>query len=109
VVSAHGGLEYPGVFAGELVGGFPDTVFPGVYAVGDVTSVATPKVGVFAEGQAAVVASAIIARRAGCKSPVQYGRGQVYMEFGHCQVGRLDLTFAAGRPPPAPSRHPQPT
>jgi sulfide:quinone oxidoreductase len=77
-----------------------ETVFPGVYAVGDVTSVGTPKAGVFAEGQAAVVAAAIIARQAGRKSPVQYdGRGQVYMEFGHHQVGRIDLTFAAGRPP----------
>jgi sulfide:quinone oxidoreductase len=55
---------------------------------------------VFAEGQAAVVAAAIIARQADRESPVQYdGRGQVYMEFGHCQVARLDLTFAAGRPP----------
>jgi sulfide:quinone oxidoreductase len=77
-----------------------ETAYPGVYAVGDVTSVGTPKAGVFAEGQAAVVAAAIIARQAGGRSPVQYdGRGQVYMEFGHHQVGRLDLTFAAGRPP----------
>ena len=77
-----------------------ETVFPGVYAVGDVTSVGTPKAGVFAEGQAAVVAAAIIALQAGRKSSVRYdGRGQVYMEFGHCQVARLDLTFAAGQPP----------
>ena len=34
-----------------------ETSFPGVYAVGDVTSVGTPKAGVFAEGQAAVVAA----------------------------------------------------
>ena len=38
-----------------------ETAFPGVYAVGDVTSVGTPKAGVFAEGQAAVVADAISA------------------------------------------------
>ena len=38
------------------------TAFPDVYAVGDVTSVGTPKAGVFAEGQAGVVADAIIAR-----------------------------------------------
>ena len=36
-----------------------ETSFPGVYAVGDVTSVGTPKAGVFAEGQAIVVADAI--------------------------------------------------
>ena len=38
-----------------------ETRFPGVYAVGDVTSVGTPKAGVFAEGQAKVVAAALIA------------------------------------------------
>src|SRR5262249_9690961 len=31
-----------------------ETSYPGVYAVGDVTSVGTPKAGVFAEGQAKV-------------------------------------------------------
>lgn len=39
-----------------------ETRFPDVYAVGDVTSVGTPKAGVFAEGQAAVVAAEICAR-----------------------------------------------
>ena len=39
-----------------------ETQFPGVYAVGDVTSVGTPKAGVFAEGQAAVAADGISAR-----------------------------------------------
>ena len=38
------------------------TRFPGVYAVGDVTSVGTPKAGVFAERQAGVVADHLIAR-----------------------------------------------
>ena len=42
-----------------------ETAFPGVYAVGDVTSVGTPKAGVFAEGQAAVVADRIIATHPG--------------------------------------------
>ena len=36
-----------------------ETQFPGVYAIGDVASVGTPKAGVFAEGQAAVVADTI--------------------------------------------------
>ena len=39
-----------------------ETSYPDVYAVGDVTSVGTPKAGVFAEGQAGVVADAIIAQ-----------------------------------------------
>ena len=38
-----------------------ETTFPGVYAVGDVTSVGTPKAGVFAEGQAMVAADRISA------------------------------------------------
>ena len=42
-----------------------ETSFPGVYAVGDVSSVGTPKAGVFAEGQAGVVADAIIASAPG--------------------------------------------
>src|SRR4051794_39130736 len=37
------------------------TRWPGVYAAGDVTSVGTPKAGVFAEGQASVVANEIVA------------------------------------------------
>lgn len=76
------------------------TAFPGVYALGDVTSVGTPKAGVFAEGQAAVVAAAIIAGQAGHQSSVEYdGRGRCYVEFGHDQVGQIDVTFTAGRPP----------
>ena len=38
------------------------TAFPDVYAVGDVTSVGTPKAGVFSEGEAAVVATQIASR-----------------------------------------------
>src|SRR5215207_5593935 len=41
------------------------TSFPDVFAVGDVTSVGTPKAGVFAESQGKVVADAIIARHRG--------------------------------------------
>ena len=52
-----------------------ETSFPGVYAVGDVTSVGTPKAGVFAEGQAGVVADAIIAAaRGGDAAPVRRPR-----------------------------------
>ena len=54
-----------------------------------------------AEYNVHVFDSLVTGRGRGAKreSPVQYdGRGQVYMEFGHCQVARLDLTFAAGRP-----------
>jgi sulfide:quinone oxidoreductase len=77
-----------------------ETAFPGVYAVGDVTSVGTPKAGVFAEGQAAVVAGGISALVRGATKSVQYdGRGICYLEFGHDQVARVEVTFVSGEKP----------
>jgi sulfide:quinone oxidoreductase len=77
-----------------------ETRFPDVYAVGDVTSVGTPKAGVFAEGQAVVVADEIIARHRGRGASDTYdGRGICYVEFGHNQVGRVDVTFRSGERP----------
>jgi sulfide:quinone oxidoreductase len=77
-----------------------ETSFPGVYAVGDVTSVGTPKAGVFAEGQAAVVADAIAARiRADATSRHYDGRGICYLEFGRGQVAKVDVTFLSGQAP----------
>ena len=80
-----------------------ETKFPGVYAVGDVNGVGTPKAGVFAEGSAQVVAAAIIAQLRGGPSPEAYkGQGSCYVEFGHGQVGRVDVDFLSG---PKPSGH----
>jgi sulfide:quinone oxidoreductase len=77
-----------------------ETSVPGVYAVGDVTSVGTPKAGVFAEGQAAVVADAIAARVRGDDSSPEYdGRGICYLEFGADQVAMVDVTFLSGQAP----------
>jgi sulfide:quinone oxidoreductase len=76
------------------------TSFSDVYAIGDVTSVGTPKAGVFAEGQAVVVADAIIARHAAAESSSRYsGRGICYLEFGGDEVGRVEVTFRRGEPP----------
>ncbi len=76
------------------------TKFPGVYAVGDVTSVGTPKAGVFAEGAARVVAESLIADRLGIKPPPEYsGRGSCYIEFGAERVARVEVTFRPGIPP----------
>jgi sulfide:quinone oxidoreductase len=70
------------------------TRFPDVYAVGDVTSVGTPKAGVFAEGAARVVADRLIARIRGETEPPGYdGTGSCYIEFGDEQVGRVDVDF----------------
>jgi sulfide:quinone oxidoreductase len=76
------------------------TSFPGVYAVGDVNGVGTPKAGVFAEGAARVVAAAILAQLRGGPSPEAYnGAGSCYVEFGHGQVGRVDVDFLSGPKP----------
>jgi sulfide:quinone oxidoreductase len=77
-----------------------ETRFPDVYAVGDVTSVGTPKAGVFAEGQAVVVAAAILSRARSQQSELRYdGHGICYMEFGHEQIGMVDVFFQAGSTP----------
>jgi len=77
-----------------------ETAFPGVYAVGDVNGVGTPKAGVFAEGSARVVAAAIVASLRGGQPPEAYkGQGSCYVEFGHDQVGRVDVDFLSGPKP----------
>jgi len=77
-----------------------ETAFADVYAVGDVTSVGTPKAGVFAEGQAAVVADAIVARVRGTAVSSTYdGHGMCYLEFGAGEVARVDVTFRSGERP----------
>ena len=77
-----------------------ETRFPGVYAVGDVTSVGTPKAGVFAEGAARVVAATLIAELQGGEHPAAYaGAGSCYIEFGGERVARVDVIFPAGASP----------
>jgi sulfide:quinone oxidoreductase len=77
-----------------------ETAYPDVYAVGDVTSVGTPKAGVFSEGQASAVAAQIIWRYRGGASPDGYGgAGVCYLEYGHDQVARVSVTFLSGQAP----------
>jgi sulfide:quinone oxidoreductase len=71
-----------------------ETAFPGVYALGDVAAVGTPRAGVFAEGHAAIAAEHIAARIRGTTSDAQYGgRGICYLEFGADGVAMVDVTF----------------
>jgi len=71
-----------------------ETSFPGVYAVGDVAAVGTPRAGVFAEGHAAVAAERIAALIRGTTTSAQYGgRGICYLEFGREGVALVDVTF----------------
>jgi len=86
-----------------------ETRFPGVYAVGDVTSVGTPKAGVFAEGQAAVAADGISARIRGDGESTGYdGRGICYLEFGDDQVAKVDVMFVSGQAPRGSLEGPSP-
>ena len=77
-----------------------ETRHPGVYAVGDVNGVGTPKAGVFAEGSAKIVARGILAQLGRGAAPEPYrGQGSCYVEFGHEQVGRVDVDFLSGPKP----------
>ena len=76
------------------------TKFPGVYAIGDVTSVGTPKAGVFAEGAAKIAAESIIAGlEQGENNQSFKGEGICYIEFGNGQVAKVNVDFFSG---PAP-------
>ena len=80
-----------------------ETAYPGVFAVGDVTSVGTPKAGVFSERQASVAADRIAAIIRGEPGSAEYdGRGMCYLEFGNDEVARVNVTFAAGQAPSGP-------
>src|SRR3954469_15454796 len=78
------------------------TKFPGVYAVGDVTSVGTAKAGVFAEGAARVVADELIAQMRSAGAPAPYdGKATCYVEFGDGLVGRVQVDFFSDPSPTA--------
>lgn len=79
------------------------TRFPNVYAVGDVTSVGTPKAGVFSENAAAVIADQVIASSRGASAPAPYGgTGTCFVELGNNEIARLDADFFGGPTPVAP-------
>jgi sulfide:quinone oxidoreductase len=85
------------------------TRFPDVYAVGDVTSVGTPKAGVFSERQAGVVADHLIARHRNRSTSSTYdGTGVCYIEFGHRSVARVEVTFRSGERPTGSFDDPSP-
>ena len=75
----------PGTFA---------TRFPGVFAVGDVTSAPVPRAGGIAEGEAATVAEVLVAQLTGASAPPPYdGASACYVELGDDMVGRIDVNF----------------
>jgi sulfide:quinone oxidoreductase len=86
-----------------------ETTYPSVYAVGDVTSVGTPKAGVFAEGQAVVAAARIAAVLRGDVPTATYdGRGVCYLEFGRHSVAKVDVAFNPGERPVGTMQGPSP-
>jgi sulfide:quinone oxidoreductase len=85
--------------------------FANVWALGDVAKLdqTVPKAGVFAEGQAKVVAEQIAANIRSGESDAQYGGiGECYIEFGAGQVARVNVDFLSEAKPTgsfdAPSR-----
>jgi sulfide:quinone oxidoreductase len=75
------------------------TRFPGVYALGDVTTGArtVAKAGIFAESAARVVAADIAGRVRQSEPPPAYeGDGDCYVEFGDGLVGKVEVNFLGG-------------
>ncbi len=70
------------------------TKFPGVFAVGDVTSAPVPRAGGIAEGEAATVAEVLISQLTDGHVPPPYdGAAGCYVELGDGLVGRIDVNF----------------
>jgi sulfide:quinone oxidoreductase len=77
-----------------------ETQFADVYAVGDGANTGTPKAGVFAEGAARAVATALTARIKNLGTAVPYdGFGTCYIEFGGGRVGKVEVDFFSGPKP----------
>jgi sulfide:quinone oxidoreductase len=77
-----------------------ETKFANVYAVGDGANTGTPKAGVFAEGAAKAVATALIAKVTNAGKPVEYnGFGTCYIEFGGGRIGKVEVDFFSGSKP----------
>ena len=70
------------------------TKFQGVYAIGDVAGMGTPKAGNFAESAARIVAENIISEFMGTEFNEEHnGKGTCYVEFGEGNVARVDVDF----------------
>ncbi|HEX6067898.1 MAG TPA: FAD-dependent oxidoreductase [Nitrososphaera sp.] len=100
-------IKSSGLASGEWVAVDRQTLrtqFENVFAIGDVTEIkigqlAMPKAGIFAEGEAKVVAQEIIDEIAGQKPQAAYnGQGYCYVEAGNKMAGYVEADFysAAG-------------
>lgn len=85
------------------------TAWPGVYAVGDITSAPVPRAGAIAEGEAATVAEVLIAQLRGSPAPPPYsGVAACYIESGQRLVATVDVDFFAPGGPTAVFQPPSP-
>jgi sulfide:quinone oxidoreductase len=78
------------------------TKFPGVYAVGDVTSAPVPRAGVIAEAEASTLADVLVDRIRG-GGAVRPFKGEIkcYIEMGDDTIGLVDVDFLSGPTPVA--------
>lgn len=77
-----------------------ETKYENVYAIGDGANTGTPKAGVFAEGAARAVASALIAKLGHTGRAIEYnGVGICYIEFGAGRIGQVEVDFFSGPKP----------
>lgn len=105
VVAKSGLTEADGWIAVDA--GTLETKFPGVYAVGDVASVPVPRAGVFAEGEAAVVARNLVSVIRGEDPVARYAaEAACYLDWGDGRMARVDVKFSGGSPS---ARFAQPT
>jgi sulfide:quinone oxidoreductase len=93
-----------------------ETRFPGVYAIGDVTGIPLavgkplPKAGVFAHGEAEVVAGNLIHAITGKGQPAQFnGHGECFIETGDGKAGFGSGNFFAEPAPEVKLRPPSRT
>jgi sulfide:quinone oxidoreductase len=85
------------------------TSFPGVYAIGDVSTgpKTVPKAGIFSESAALVVADDIAAAIAGAEPPGPWeASGICYAEFGDGLVSKVEVNFLRGAVPDAQRHEP---
>lgn len=78
------------------------TRWPGVYAVGDITSAPVPRAGVIAEGEASTVADVLLNQLDGGPEPAPFaGEVTCYIEMGDDTVGKVNVNFLSGPAPTA--------
>lgn len=87
-----------------------ETAFPGVFAIGDVTSHGTPKAGVFAERHGETAAERIVAILRSQAETAEYdGTGMCYIQMGGGEVARVNVQFTPGEAQPLAGTFDEPT